>query len=137
MRLERAPAFAAIALLSAVRIASTWRVFSQTVDEPIHIAAGLQWLTNGGLDLDWGQDLLRLAAAVRTLHIQHLYIDYFGSADPRRLLPCSVEELPRDAPVRGWVAVSKTALVMGNIEWLKSHRPVREVGKSIRVYELH
>ena len=88
-------------------------------------------------NLDWGQDLLRLAAAVRTLHIQHLYVDYFGSADPTRLLPCAVEELPRAAPVQGWVAVSETALVMGNIEWLKSHRPVREVGKSIRLYELH
>jgi len=88
-------------------------------------------------NLDWGQDLLRLAAVVRTLRIQHLYVDYFGSADPTRLLPCAVEELPGAAPVRGWVAVSETALVMSNIEWLKSHRPVREVGKSVRLYELH
>jgi hypothetical protein len=88
-------------------------------------------------NLDWGQDLLRLAGAVRAHHIQHLYVDYFGSADPKRFLPCAVDELPRAGPARGWVAVSETALVMGNIEWLKTRRPVGEVGKSIRLYEFH
>nr|MDQ3283755.1 glycosyltransferase family 39 protein [Acidobacteriota bacterium] len=40
-----------LAIVGIVRIGSTWRVFSQTVDEPIHIAAGFQWLT-GRYDLD-------------------------------------------------------------------------------------
>ena len=35
-----------------VRIAATYRVFSQTVDEPIHVAAGHQWLHDGRYDLD-------------------------------------------------------------------------------------
>jgi 4-amino-4-deoxy-L-arabinose transferase-like glycosyltransferase len=51
------PAFATwaaivlLTLLSVARIASTYRVFSQTVDEPIHVAAGYQWL-HGEYDLD-------------------------------------------------------------------------------------
>jgi 4-amino-4-deoxy-L-arabinose transferase-like glycosyltransferase len=35
----------ALILLSLVRIASTWTVFSATVDEPMHISAGLQLYT--------------------------------------------------------------------------------------------
>lgn len=33
--------------LAAVRIAATWNVFSETADEPVHLAAGLQVLTDG------------------------------------------------------------------------------------------
>ena len=51
-RSHAAAAIAAIALLSAARIASTYRVFSQTVDEPVHVSAGLQWLTSGNLNVD-------------------------------------------------------------------------------------
>jgi hypothetical protein len=51
----RAKALAAVALLSllaTLRIASTYRVFSQTVDEPIHVAAGFEWLSEGKYSLD-------------------------------------------------------------------------------------
>src|SRR5438132_3748656 len=34
-------------LLTMVRIGSTWRVFSQTTDEPIHFLAGYVWLAEG------------------------------------------------------------------------------------------
>jgi 4-amino-4-deoxy-L-arabinose transferase-like glycosyltransferase len=45
----------AVAILMAIaiaRVGSTWRIFSQTVDEPIHVAAGLQWLDEGSYTLD-------------------------------------------------------------------------------------
>ena len=45
-------AVAIITLIAIARIASTWRVFSQTVDEPIHVAAGLEWLDEGEYTLD-------------------------------------------------------------------------------------
>lgn len=35
-----------------LRIIATNAVFSQTSDEPIHIATGLEWLTTGKYDLD-------------------------------------------------------------------------------------
>jgi hypothetical protein len=42
---RRAVAFAvALTLLALVRVGSTLRLFSQTVDEPTHIAAGFHWL---------------------------------------------------------------------------------------------
>lgn len=45
------PAIALLTVAAVMRLASTYRVFSQTVDEPIHIAAGHQWL-HGTYDLD-------------------------------------------------------------------------------------
>lgn len=38
---------ASIILVATLAIASTYRVFSQTYDEPAHIAAGMQWLARG------------------------------------------------------------------------------------------
>jgi hypothetical protein len=38
---------AAIVLITAARIAATYRVFSQTADEPIHLAAGYDFLKTG------------------------------------------------------------------------------------------
>jgi 4-amino-4-deoxy-L-arabinose transferase-like glycosyltransferase len=43
---------ALIALLTCARIAATYRVFSQTVDEPTHIAAGFQWVSTSRYDLE-------------------------------------------------------------------------------------
>ncbi len=42
----------AIALLSIVRISSTFRVFVQTSDEPAHIATGMEWLDRGTYNLE-------------------------------------------------------------------------------------
>ncbi len=36
-----------IVIVAAARVASTWRVFSQTYDESTHIAAGMEWLERG------------------------------------------------------------------------------------------
>ena len=37
-------AIAALTILAAVRVASTHRVFSETIDEPVHLAMGWKWL---------------------------------------------------------------------------------------------
>ena len=51
--------------LGSVRIASTYRVFSHTWDEPFHIAAGLEWLTRGTYQFDQQHPpLARIAAAI-------------------------------------------------------------------------
>jgi 4-amino-4-deoxy-L-arabinose transferase-like glycosyltransferase len=58
-------AAAALALVGAARIASTHTVFSHTVDEPAHVATGLQWLSEGVYDLEWQHPpLARVAAAL-------------------------------------------------------------------------
>ncbi|MDB4873729.1 MAG: hypothetical protein JWM41_175 [Gemmatimonadetes bacterium] len=55
----------ALVVAAAAAIVSTARVFSGTVDEPAHIAAGLQWLTTGRYDYDLQHPPLgRVAAAI-------------------------------------------------------------------------
>src|SRR5258706_10628223 len=39
-------------MLPLARIVATYPVFSQTVDEPVHLAGGFDWLTNPGYELD-------------------------------------------------------------------------------------
>jgi 4-amino-4-deoxy-L-arabinose transferase-like glycosyltransferase len=84
-------------------------------------------------NLDWGQDLLRLASIVSKRHITHLYVAYFGSADWKRHLPES-EVLPRRTPVDGWIAISEMRMASGDYDWLRKYTPVQLVGKSIRLY---
>ena len=93
-------------------------------------------------NLDWGQDLLRLATVVRDEHIDHLHLAYFGTADWHRLLPAA-EELPQFKPVHGWVAISENEMTFGwptnerdAFAWLRAYTPVRRVGKSIRLYRI-
>ncbi|HET7371889.1 MAG TPA: glycosyltransferase family 39 protein, partial [Gemmatimonadaceae bacterium] len=63
-RLWRAIAAALIAL-ATVGVWSTARVFSGTVDEPAHFAAGMQWLTTGAYTYDLQHPPLgRIAAAL-------------------------------------------------------------------------
>jgi 4-amino-4-deoxy-L-arabinose transferase-like glycosyltransferase len=45
-------AYAVIVVLTMIRIASTWRVFSQTTDEPMHFYSGYQWLAEKKYDLN-------------------------------------------------------------------------------------
>ena len=45
-------ALAAIVLLALAAIAHSWTVFSQVIDEPAHVAAGLEWLDTGTYALD-------------------------------------------------------------------------------------
>ncbi|MGH7615974.1 MAG: hypothetical protein ACREPM_01965, partial [Gemmatimonadaceae bacterium] len=54
-----------LVVLATIAIASTARTFSGTVDEPAHIAAGMQWLTTDRYDYDLQHPPLgRIAAAL-------------------------------------------------------------------------
>jgi len=96
-------------------------------------------------DLDWGQDLLRLSAALRERGIEEVSIAYAGSAD----LDMSRFGLPRFhilAPYQradGWIAISLLRLKTGGLgypndsySWLKAYKPVCLVGRTIRLYYL-
>lgn len=92
-------------------------------------------------NLDWGQDILRLAKAVQREHIGHLHLACFGTANWRMLVP-EAEELPPFTRVHGWVAVSENSLAFGlkkqrdAFAWLRAYEPVRRVGTSIRLYRI-
>jgi hypothetical protein len=93
-------------------------------------------------NLDWGQDLLRLADVVRRERIEHLYVAYSGSADWQRFVPQG-RQLPPLTPVHGWVAISENERVFlwptadqAPYAWLRAYKPVRRVGKSIWLYRI-
>jgi 4-amino-4-deoxy-L-arabinose transferase-like glycosyltransferase len=92
-------------------------------------------------DLDWGQDLLRLANVLHERKIDSVALAYTGTAEPSRhnlpqwriLKPCE--------PATGWVAISVQTLKIGQAvppyhgyAWLEDYEPRELVGKSIRLY---
>ena len=88
-------------------------------------------------NIDWGQDVLRLARVVEELHIDHMHAAFMNST---RLGAhgIHVTSLVPHQRVTGWVVVSENWLrfgeATGDYDWLSSYRPVRQIGKTIRLY---
>jgi 4-amino-4-deoxy-L-arabinose transferase-like glycosyltransferase len=85
--------------------------------------------------LDWGQDLKRLGEVVASEHLAPLHVAAFG--DSGRYV--NAPPLHPNERVTGWIALSETKLHYPGGEgyrWLESYKPVRRVGKSIRLYYL-
>ena len=89
-------------------------------------------------DLDWGQNLARLALVLEELEAERVYIAYNGSADlSRHPLPLHWRELPANQPVNGWIAISEHSLrTRTEFQWLEDFRPAMLIGKSIRLYRI-
>jgi hypothetical protein len=101
-------------------------------------------------DLDWGQDLERLADTAKARGIEDLSIAYYGF--PGRLVelfPAARHVGPKETRPTGWFAVSETLYRRGwiapisnmpqpsdSLMWLREHVPAAWVGKSIRLYNL-
>lgn len=100
-------------------------------------------------DLDWGQDLERLADTVRARSITDLSITYFGFPDRLgQLFPHARSVGPLEPRPTGWYAVSETLFRRGwvtrtsgnvlarrdSLTWLKEFKPVAQIGASIRLY---
>jgi hypothetical protein len=104
-------------------------------------------------NVDWGQDLPRLAEEVHRLPLKRLYLGYAGSADPAAYaLPYCRIPSPGFAPPRyedgpdpggrEWIAVSTTTLLDVMVEghaayrWLRERPMTRLVGTSIALYDV-
>jgi 4-amino-4-deoxy-L-arabinose transferase-like glycosyltransferase len=94
-------------------------------------------------DLDWGQDLGRLADTLRARGVAQVWIAYHGKVDLSRQGLPPFTELPPDRPVTGWVAASLFRLALGSqggsidaYAWLRAHQPVARVGHSILLYHI-
>ena len=92
-------------------------------------------------DLDWGQDLGRLADTLRARGAPQVWIAYHGNVDLSRQGLPPYTELPPDQPVTGWVAASLFRLALGSpggsidaYAWLRPYQPVARVGHSILLY---
>ena len=94
-----------------------------------------------GPDLDWGQDLFRLSAAIRARQIDSFSVACLGSKNlSQNDLPPFVQLVPFQ-PTTGWIAVSVTRLMRGEnappyygYSWLRGCKPVDRVGRSILLY---
>ena len=92
-------------------------------------------------DLDWGQDLHRLAARLRTLGVKDVAISYFGTAPLDRVGLPPYRVLSSTMPTSGYVAISVHDLMMtnaenGSFEWLKRYQPMERIGRSIFLFHI-
>ena len=94
-------------------------------------------------DLDWGQDLRRLADTLHARGIQHVWLTYHGKVDLSKQGLPPFTELPEYTPVTGWVAASVYRLRLGfqggkydPFAWLLGHTPVARIGRSILLYHI-
>jgi hypothetical protein len=104
-------------------------------------------------DLDWGQDVERLAAAARVRGLEDSLDVLVHGMRPRaeRLMPRAHFLEPGDTPSRRYFAISESWLWRGSVSWgrdgelfiqpgfyrwLLAASPPLRVGRSIRVYDL-
>ena len=100
-------------------------------------------------DLDWGQDMKRLADELHRRGVSYLHMACFYTGDDTRLGLPNWDGLEPYQPVKGWVAVSQTMLhnygwmvaqQRGRQDlafaWLDRYQPVARVGKSILLYRI-
>ncbi len=105
-------------------------------------------------NLDWGQDLKRLAKWTEENKIEKIYLDYFGGGPPQRYLGEKFqswwgERNPADLNSGDWLAISANSLQGGRAEavkgydkptdyyrWLDKYEPVTVIGYSIFVYRI-
>src|SRR4051812_49138170 len=89
-------------------------------------------------NLDWGQDLYRLADTVRARRMDSLRVHYFGSTSFVAVGLTNVRRLNKDERTTGWVAASETFLAGvwsdTSLRWLARRTPVARIGPSMRLY---
>ena len=101
------------------------------------LAAGEPQRIVTGSDLDWGQDVKRLAAALKQRHVDRVSVAVHTSADLRRhrRLP-PIRTLYPGERATGWIAISEqvSAFYCAGYRWLDAYQPVARIGNSIRLY---
>jgi hypothetical protein len=98
-------------------------------------------------DLDWGQDMARLAAELQRRRVPYFHMSCLYTGDDTRLGLPAWDGLEPYQPVTGWIAVSQTMLQNYGwmvsqqrgrkdlaFAWLDPYQPVGRVGKSILLY---
>lgn len=156
------PLYAPLSIVAAYAVASIWRRATDAFGRTM-LAALMAWLFVGvaishpdylawfneaaqpnpaaiavDSNLDWGQDTLRLARVIREMHPEGpLFLDVMNSMrlDQHGLNGAGFNPAQK---VTGWLAVSETTLALkgryGDYHWLRTYRPVKRIGESIRLY---
>jgi hypothetical protein len=96
-----------------------------------------------GPDLDWGQDLSRLAETLETRKINVVSAACVGLPEFKVPEPLQVRPLVPFQPTTGWIAISMTRLERGDTNppyygyaWLHRCKPAARVGRSILLYHV-
>ncbi len=141
-----------------VAILFIWAIISVVSVQPSFLAYfnGIAGGPNGGYkfvvdsNLDWGQDILRLAQFIEKNNIKEIKMDYFSGAPVEYYIKTvKIESFNREIPQKGWLAVSATIL-MGACKdnkipctyneraytWLDQYKPIAKIGYSIFVYDI-
>src|SRR5438128_4854184 len=92
-------------------------------------------------DLDWGQDINRVATELRARGIGRVFAALQGSADLSRQGFPAHGDLDWHQPATGWIVISLTQWAFGTnpppydgYAWLKGFEPVATIGKTVRLY---
>lgn len=100
---------------------------------------GMRYITDS--NLDWGQDMKRLAKYVEKHKIDKIRVDYFGGADyPEYYLKDKyISWNENRTPETGYYAISVTyfqqARAQGKYDWLKDKKPLTTIGYSILIFK--
>jgi len=92
-------------------------------------------------DLDWGQDLFRLAARLRSLGATRVTMKYYGTTPLEVAGLPPHQELSPVVPATGYIAISIRDLELehakdGSYDWLARYQPLERVGRSIFLYSI-
>ena len=94
-------------------------------------------------DLDWGQDVNRVATELRHRGIAHVVTSLHSNADLSRHGFPAYSEMEWDEPTTGWIVISLTRLAFGEgappfdgYRWLQHYIPVTTIGKTVRLYRI-
>ncbi|MFH0929720.1 MAG: glycosyltransferase family 39 protein [Candidatus Moraniibacteriota bacterium] len=131
-----------IAAETAFAYPSYLAYFNQTVGGSKN---GHKYVTDS--NVDWGQDLKRLAKFVEENNIQKIRVDYFGGGDVKHYLGDKAimwhSALGQEP---GWYAISATFLQNSlyykitegtpDYEWLRERTPTADIGGSILIYKI-
>ncbi len=145
-----------IALLLGWYVFENVRVFPYYLTYFNQVAGGAEnghrYVTDS--NLDWGQDLIRLARWTEENDIPRIEVDYFGWADPAYYMGSRFVRVTADTysdardflarnTANGWIAISDTffhqATAIGNMgdyRWLLPYEPTTTIGNSVHVWHI-
>jgi hypothetical protein len=135
---------------SALAVLGIWFLASGAIAHPDYIAyfneAAGEHADQIAVDsnLDWGQDWVRLIQWADRNKIDKIGIIYAGSIDLAKH-PIHGYGVQPYTKTTGWIAASETGLKLAftnekdvgePFRWLEEYRPVKKIGKSIRIYRI-
>lgn len=119
-----------------------WPYFLSYFNNLIGSENGYKYVVDS--NVDWGQDLKRLAKFVANNHISQIKVDYFGSGSPEYYLgDAFIPWQSNRGKTTGWLAISATVYQTSkehpetSYAWLDNYKPVTIIGNSILVFNIN